>query len=107
VIWEPVLWSDAFRPADRVLARQVPDARGVHYWDPGKTLSQEILRANWTKKYAVRGGPSGVVWDWVACFPAGVRWESEFPEPSEQGFPVVDAAEGVQAWLRLVVKQAS
>ena len=100
MIWEPVLWSDAFRPADRALVKHVPGAGGLHYWDPDKNLSREILRASWTRKYAVRGGPSGVVWDWVACFPAGVRWESEFPEPPEQGFPVVDAVEDVQGWLR-------
>ena len=100
MIWEPVLWSDAFRPADRELARQIPDARAKHFWDPGKILSKEILHASWTREYAVRGGPSGVVWDWVACFPAGVRWDSEFPEPAEQGFPVVDAAQDVRGWLR-------
>ena len=99
VIWEPVIWTDAFRPSDPVLTRYLGGARATHYWDPGKSLSVEILRAGWTRKYAVRGGPTGTVWDWVACYPPGVRWEKDFPDPAQQGFPVVDAAEEVAGWI--------
>jgi len=101
VVWEPVIWTDRLRPSDRALARHVTDARAVHYWDPSKSLSMEILRSSWTRKYAVRGGSTGTVWDWVACYPPGVRWEGEFPEPAEQGFPVVDAKDQVAGWINL------
>jgi hypothetical protein len=104
VIWEPVVWSDALRPSDRSMARKLPDERALHYWDPSKSLSAEILRAPWTRKFAVRGGPLGVVWDWVALYPAGARWQDAFPEPVVQGFPVVDAEDRARAW---VLREAS
>lgn len=99
VVWEPVIFTDAFRPGDRALARKIPDSRATHYWDPKKTLSKEILRSPWTQKYAVRGGPTGTVWDWVACYPAGVRWGPHFPEPVLQAFPVIDAKDRVREWI--------
>jgi hypothetical protein len=98
VVWEPVLWSDALRPSDGALVRKFPDPRASHYWDPKKSLSAEILDSPWTRKFAVRGGPMGIVWDWVACYPRGVQWPEHFPEPAVQGFPVVDAADRVRAW---------
>jgi hypothetical protein len=99
VVWEPVLWTDAFRPPDGVLARYVSDARATHWWDPDRSLSEEILRSPWTRKYPVRGGPLKIVWDWVACYPPGARWEADFPEPIVQDFPVVDSADRVGDWL--------
>jgi hypothetical protein len=99
VVWEPVIFTDAFRPRDEVLVRKIPDPRAAHYWDPKKTLSKEILRSPWTRKYTVRGGPMGTVWDWVAVYPPGVRWEGNFPEPAEQEFPVVDARDRVGGWI--------
>jgi hypothetical protein len=30
-----------------------------------------------------------VVWDYVAIFPAGVRWDAVFPAPQFSGAPVV------------------
>jgi len=99
VVWEPVIWTDAFRPADRVLARHVPSAEAMHWWDPNRSLSEEILRSPWTRKYAVRGGPLKIVWDWVACYPPGTRWEGSFPEPGVQESPVVDSAGHVRDWL--------
>jgi hypothetical protein len=99
LVWEPVLWTDTFRPKDRSLVRKLPDARADHYWDPTKSLSAEILRAPWTRKYEVRGGPMGVVWDWVAAYPAGVTWDAHFPEPVRNEYPVVDGIDRVRAWL--------
>lgn len=92
-----MLWLDAFRPADRVLAANVPDARATHFWDPGKSLSKEIRRSSWMKK--IVGAPPGAVWDWVALYPSGVRWKDDVPKPDLQGFPVVDAADEVNDWL--------
>jgi len=107
VVWEPVLWSDAFRPGDRALVQKLSDDRAAHYWDPEKALSAEILRAPWTRKFASRGGPRAVVWDWVAAYPPGVLWEGSFPEPEMQGFPVVDAADRVRGWVLREVSGAT
>ena len=100
VVWEPVIWSDRFRPGDRALVRNLRDDRATHYWDPRKSLSAEILRAPWTRSFAVGGGPDAVVWDWVAAYPPGALWEEHFPEPEVQGFPIVDAVDRVRGWAR-------
>jgi len=42
---------------------------------------------------------STIVWDTVAVFPEGVRWNQEFPVPTYYGFPVVDAAPGLRSAL--------
>jgi len=99
VVWEPVLWTDAFRPRAGTLTRTIADTRAAHYWDPGKSLSTHILQSPWTRKFAVRGGSLGVVWDWIACYPPGMRWESDFPEPVVQDFPIIDSTDRVRAWL--------
>jgi hypothetical protein len=99
VVWEPVIFTDAFRPRDETLASKVRDPRATHFWDPKKSLSKEILRAPWTRKYAVRGGPTATVWDWVAIFSPDARWDEHFPEPMEQEFPVVDAKDRMGAWI--------
>lgn len=99
VVWEPVIWTDAFRPAGRVLAAKIPDERAVHYWDPKKSLSVEILRSPWTRKYPVSGGPTSTVWDWVACYPRGARWGENFPEPDKQWSPVVDEKDRLKACI--------
>ena len=101
VVWEPVLLTDVFRRSDRTLVAQIPDSAASHYWDPHRALSGEVLRSEWTKKYAVRGGPRGIVWDWVACYAPGALWKDGFPEPALQRFPVVDGADDVHRWLEL------
>jgi hypothetical protein len=55
---------------------RIPDARVTQFWDPRRSLSQAIRRGR-------------VVWDYVAIFPAGVRWGDAFPAPQFSGAPVV------------------
>lgn len=92
VVWEPVLWSDLAPPLTAVLS-QMPDARVIQYWDPHRTLSEDIVRA-------VRGGETElpcvdsvaadtIVWDVVATFPPGARWDAHPPAPTFCGYPVV------------------
>ena len=100
VIWEPVLWTDGLRHAGRSLALHLPDPRARHYWDPGRSLSAEILRSPWTRSDRIPGSAYGVVWDWVAAYPRGMRWLSSFPQPVLQHFPVVDGADRIRTWVR-------
>ena len=75
VVWEPVLVTDWHAPGAGAVGR-VPDARVTQFWDPGHALSQAIRRGR-------------VVWDYVAIYPAGVRWGEAFPAPKFSGAPVV------------------
>ena len=75
VVWEPVLVTDWHAPGAGAVGR-VPDARVRQFWDPRHALSQAIRRGR-------------VVWDFVAIYPAGVRWGDRFPAAQFAGAPVV------------------
>ncbi|MGC9945897.1 MAG: hypothetical protein ABSF64_05955 [Bryobacteraceae bacterium] len=75
VVWEPVLFTDWHAPGAGAVGR-IPDARVTQFWDPRRALSQAIRRGR-------------VVWDYVAIFPAGLRWGDVFPPPQFSGAPVV------------------
>jgi hypothetical protein len=75
VVWEPVLVTDWHAPGAGAVGR-VPDARVRQFWDPRHALSQAIRRGR-------------VVWDFVAIYPAGVRWGDKFPAAQFAGAPVV------------------
>jgi len=93
VVWEPVLVTDWHAPGAGAVGR-VPDARVMQFWDPRRALSQEIRRAAQSNPAGVLGerrlhGP--VVWDFVAIYPAGMRWGEAFPAAQFAGAPVVRA----------------
>ncbi len=75
VVWEPVLVTDWHAPGAGAVGR-IPDARVTQFWDPRRALSQTIRRDH-------------VVWDYVAIFPPGARWDETFPIPRFSGAPVV------------------
>jgi hypothetical protein len=75
VVWEPVLVTDWHAPGAGAVGR-LPDARVTQFWDPRRSLSQAIRRDH-------------VVWDFVAIYPAGLRWGDAFPVAEFSGAPVV------------------
>jgi len=103
VVWEPVLSTDIAPPTTATLGL-VHDSRAVQYWDAGRTLSADLVRsmiAN-PERYGVEAHdvtPDTIVWDAVAVFPAGARWERDLPVPAFMDFPVVEAADGLRASL--------
>ena len=89
VVWEPVLVTDWHAPGADAVGR-VPDARATQFWDPRHTLSEEIQRAAQSNQAAVLGELRGrVIWDFVAIYPPGVRWDGAFPAAQFAGAPVV------------------
>jgi hypothetical protein len=96
VVWEPVILTDWYAPGSGVLAR-VSDSRAKQFWDRNLLLSeaikQSLERRGSEHLTRIREEGRGVVWDIVALFPQGVRWETDFPEPIFFGAPVVDAIE--------------
>ena len=99
VAWEPILLSDWLRPKDDTLVGKIEDPRASHFWDPGKVLSHAILAAPWIRKHAAPTGFRGEVWDWIACYPRGARWDVVFPEPTLQRFPVEASDRDLEPWL--------
>jgi hypothetical protein len=101
VIWEPVLITDWHAPGAGVLAR-IPDSRAVQYWDPRHLLSGEIRRAARSDETGVLGQRrlnGRIVWDFVAIYPPGVRWDAAFPPARFAGAPVVQVIEGFRRQL--------
>ena len=89
--WEPVLDSDTAAPSAETMARAA-DPRVRHFWDPKLLLAtfwQPILLAETTPvlgKTSLVQGP--ILWDFVAVFPPGVRWEATLPSPVFKAAPV-------------------
>lgn len=94
VIWEPVLATDFSAPNSMVMSR-VPDARVSQYWDRNRMLS-ELLGEK-------QGDRDSIVWDWVAIYPPGLRWEARPPEPQWANRPVVNVREELRQQLRDVL----
>jgi hypothetical protein len=96
VVWEPVILTDWYAPRSAVLAR-VSDSRATQFWDRNLLLSeaikQSLERRGSELLTRIREEGRGVVWDIVALFPRGVRWETDFPESLFFGAPVVDVIE--------------
>ena len=103
VVWEPVLWTDTAAPTTRTLSR-VSDPRAEQYWDKDLLLSKEIARSAFADKaHALHGDgldEDTIVWDFIALFPPGVRWDASFPSPEYHGYPVVEAVDEVGRRLR-------
>jgi hypothetical protein len=88
VVWEPVLATDWGPPRAAALAR-VSDARVTQFWDRPRVLSAAIRSAG-DRAPGTRRVKGPIVWDYVAVFPAGVRWGDRYPDPSYAGAPVLD-----------------
>ena len=92
VVWEPVLFSDIAPPTTRTLSR-LSDSRVEQYWDKHLLLSKEVIRsAREDAAHALHeeySEPDSIVWDFVALYPPGARWESSFPSPIFHAGPVV------------------
>ena len=93
VVWEPVLPTDWAAPTTAVLAR-VADRRALQFWDKGRLVSEKILASGFPNPL---DGP--VVWDFVALYPPGVRWDGSFPPPRFSGAPVVRVMKGLREAL--------
>lgn len=102
IVWEPVIWTDMGPPGDSVLSR-ISDSRTEHFWDqdllPSKELVQEWNRSGVRIKAESGSDPAVIIWDFVAVFPPGARWDESFPQSVYHGSPVVEHVEQVHAKL--------
>ena len=97
VVWEPVVWSDLTPPLTIVLAR-VSDRRAAQLWDRGRLVSAVLLRAiqaGLAEGDADRPDDDTIVWDCVAIYPPGTRWEDSLPAPAFIDCPVIKAIDEV------------
>ena len=102
VVWEPVLVTDIAPPSTAVLGH-IADTRAAQFWDGGLRLSKVVRRMALEESEHLRDAgeiaDARVVWDVVAVFPPGVRWEEDFPPPADYGFPVYRSIGLVERFL--------
>jgi hypothetical protein len=63
----------------------------MQFWDPRHVLSEEIRRTGQSH--------SRVVWDYVAIYPPGVRWNGAIPAARFAGAPVVNVIDDFRRQL--------
>jgi len=104
VVWQRVTPSDhnLLRPPPEVLQR-VTDRRAVQLWDDDRVLSTVMvsdLPESALARVAERTpGSNPIVWDCVALFGPGARWDRHFPTPAWAGRPVADVADSLARQL--------
>ena len=91
VVWEPVLLTDWAAPSTAVL-RRAADRRAQQYWDKGRLLSKAMGEKD----------DDSIVWDSVAVYPPGARWQDAPPKPQFFDGPVVRVVPA----LRQAIQQA-
>ena len=105
VVWEPVLPADFDGPPPPAVRARITDPRVKAFWDPGRLLSGHLVgiaRAKPEGNLPIDPnlGDSPVVWDVVAIYPPGARWDGTIPRPAWYGNPVVEVANELAKRLR-------
>ena len=94
--------------------RRVSDRRSRQYWDPKTQLSDALklgclktmlaqTAINVAGKRSLVDGE--IVWDVIATFPPGVKWQDELPAPTFIGGPVVNVKDGAVRALAGALRQ--
>ncbi|HLM99897.1 MAG TPA: hypothetical protein VK335_11470 [Bryobacteraceae bacterium] len=86
VVWEPVLPTDWFAPSTMTLSR-MSDTRVAQFWDKGRLVSRSMGEHD----------RRSIVWDYIAVYPAGARWDDSPPEASYHDGPVVQVTDAARA----------
>ena len=102
VIWEPVIVTDRGAPGRSVTRRLEHPA--TLFWDEDLVGSKAMVRAAMKNPERLPAGfeidESFVVWDLVATWQPGARWEDDPPMPDWFGSTVVDAEDALTKRLR-------
>jgi hypothetical protein len=96
VVWEPILPTDFGAPTTAVL-RRADDRRVQQYWDPGHVLAKQLAadaRPPQPKQDCCTR--SGNLWDLVAVYPRGARWDDRMPPATVFNSPVVDVTQAIR-----------
>ena len=106
VVWEPILATDVAPPTSRTLGL-MPDKRAWQIWDKDHLMSdamREAMRAFPTaiplERRRTGGKAEGLLWDAVAVFPAGARWEQTLPAPAYLDGIVIEVMKDFEETLR-------
>ena len=78
-VWEPILPTDFSKPMTIVLNR-LSDPRVTQFWDESHVLATRMAKdarpPQPTQGCCVRNGH---LWDLIAIYPAGLKWDAQMP----------------------------
>lgn len=99
MVWEPILASDFMAPTTRVLHR-IPDLRARHYWDEQHLLAKRMAKdARPPQPNPSCCDDDGVLWDLVAVYPKGARWDATMPPATVFDGPVFRVTEKISSGI--------
>jgi hypothetical protein len=98
-VWEPILWTDRRAPTTMTLSR-LADPRVRQFWDEAHTMALRMARdARPPQPVEDCCKRSGFLWDLVAVYPVGARWESQLPPAVVFDGPVFRVTSKIDAAL--------
>ena len=102
VVWERVLPTDWAAPFTATLSR-ISDPRAIQFWDRDGFLSLKMRQAGPSDPaqadYSNGFRMEKMIWDFVAIFPPGARWDGSVSQAEFTGAPVTNAIEEVRRHL--------
>lgn len=106
-VWEPMLPSDWLPPTTLVM-RRLSDRRIRQFWDPqhlvAKRMAADARSLQPTPKCCQR---DGILWDLVAVYPRGDRWERALPPAKLFDGPVYDLEAEINSEIVTLTSHAS
>ena len=97
VVWEPILSTDWAPPTTFALGR-IRDTRAQQYWDPDHLVAKTLAadrRAPQPQEDCCE--QSGILWDLIAVYPKGARWDERMPTAVLFNGPVVDVKGDIES----------
>ena len=90
VVWEPILPTDLAPPITAVLSR-ISDQRAQQYWDPNHLIAKQMADdARPPQPEPECCDHTGILWDLVAVYPRGAKWDERMPAAVLFNGPVAD-----------------
>jgi hypothetical protein len=103
-VWEPIEATDPY-PSAKMLGN-LRDPRVHQIWDPDHIMSAELRRAELAHpgspaqaSMRMDEAPDGILYDTIAVFPAGSRWETTLPAPVHFDGGVAAVLPRLPGWL--------
>ncbi len=105
VVWEPVLPTDWKSPGTGTLGRLF-DRRVRQFWDKEHLISAEMRKAAESypseipvQRRRTNDKADGILWDAIAIFKPGAKWDTTMPVPKFLGGTVVKVIGDVEGQL--------
>jgi len=93
-VWEPILESDTAPPPPGTL-RRLDDPRVEQFWDPAHGTAALLQALGRRPRCCVY--ENAFLWDLIAAFPPGSRWDSAPPSPALFDGTIVRTAPELEA----------